>query len=1208
MLNKNSKTISSDWRTRVADEIEALNEIYLDTFKLVVPNKSIQIKIIPNSLKIFQNSNPKCLIKLSIEYNENYPKIIPNITLIKTYNFTKKEITDINKKIYEIAKECSENNMEMVHEICTLVQEIVNKKAQQNEPLNLSFTSIDNLSETEEQYLTKQPSKHIEQNAFENVRNAMLEDKRDYNINPNQNNESNFDNSVELNINSNNNSLIFQNEEGNNQKSFPGITNNYNMVYSRFKSDFTVISKLGQGGGGAVFKVQNHWDKMFYAIKRIKIFLPKKGDLNTILNTVRSEGYVLSRMQNPYIVRYYQTWVEDYQEEDYADEKDNESEYELLDEGDDENNKNKIDDSNRKLSYETKTISKLENKEKLVTRNSNSFQQDNNGGFHINIWDMDEEEDNKENAQCDEDEIVFEEYDTKEENKNNQETTDKKENELPKENKKARLKTLYIQMEYCEGKTLREAIDNKILTNDQKWKLITQLLEAVRFIHSKKLIHRDIKPGNIFLDANFNVKLGDFGLAKITKAKTQLDDLVTTSAKKEIMNINDNDLMTFAIGTKYYCSPEQEKSKNYNYKSDMFSLGIIIFEMFYYFGSLMERDIVLRGIKDDQKYPENMDKVCDANVVQIVKMLTNHNPNLRPKTEDLLNSNLIPIILNEQTVVDNFIKIIDENASYSQKFLEILIHKSLSSSIRGDVKNTNNENYYNSYDSLQRNLLMNNAISYNTNGNFIFYINEQLQNTIKKIMHESNAFYTRFSECELYNHNEYVLYDEETKKISKVYIKNNLTSNDSILDNLMLTKANNVIIRTKNIFSQLTKLLSDLFHNSSNQKTLSTFLPIKFYTDSIYTEFPMYFKKQNITTEFLDLTLVSIWNDINQCENILCDFDEAYIVDCLIIIFKVLEKCGLNITNNILIRINSSKILDIIYTRMFGRGGENVKETKIETFSKISKILSGRTNIISLKDFKKFYYKNTTNFNIPITKDKLEDLLSWMSINGEIETIKKRFEKKDLYPEIEKISNVFNKEQLWKGKYYPYQYMNQIKIDFSYIPNDLVYYSGIFIQFCLLDNRTKIPIIECGRIDNYLSSETEGNIYHGFGVSFLMDNLFKIEQKKIKEMEESLNFSYKFDILVISETEEFFEKKIKYFYEIFKKEKISFEIIFREQTSSNFEDFFNIYRMKCLIVVKKHKDNFLFEAKTREVSKLFEDTIDIKEILQIMNLSCKKKR
>ena len=158
----------------------------------------------------------------------------------------------------------------MVHEICTLVQEIVNKKAQQNEPLNLSFTtSIDNLSETEDQYLTKQPSKHIEQNAFENVRNAMLEDKRDYNINPNQNNESNSDNSVELNINSNNNSLIFQNEEGNNQKSFPGITNNYNMVYSRFKSDFTVISKLGQGGGGAVFKVQNHWDKMFYAIKRI---------------------------------------------------------------------------------------------------------------------------------------------------------------------------------------------------------------------------------------------------------------------------------------------------------------------------------------------------------------------------------------------------------------------------------------------------------------------------------------------------------------------------------------------------------------------------------------------------------------------------------------------------------------------------------------------------------------------------------------------------------------------------------------------------------------------------------------------------------------------------------------------------------------------------------------------------------------------------
>ena len=54
MSSKNSRSISSNWLTRVSDEIEALNEIYLDTFKLITPNQTIQIKIIPNSLKVFQ--------------------------------------------------------------------------------------------------------------------------------------------------------------------------------------------------------------------------------------------------------------------------------------------------------------------------------------------------------------------------------------------------------------------------------------------------------------------------------------------------------------------------------------------------------------------------------------------------------------------------------------------------------------------------------------------------------------------------------------------------------------------------------------------------------------------------------------------------------------------------------------------------------------------------------------------------------------------------------------------------------------------------------------------------------------------------------------------------------------------------------------------------------------------------------------------------
>ena len=95
---------------------------------------------------------------------------------------------------------------------------------------------------------------------------------------------------------------------------------------------------------------------------------------------------------------------------------------------------------------------------------------------------------------------------------------------------------------------------------------------------------------------------------------------------------------------------------------------------------------------------------------------------------------------------------------------------------------------------------------------------------------------------------------------------------------------------------------------------------------------------------------------------------------------------------------------------------------------------------------------------------------------------------------------------------------------------------------------------------------------------------------------------------MISLTEDFFDKKIKYLYEIFKKENINYDIIFRVQSNTKFEDYFKLYRMKCLMIVTNNKEEFYFEAKTRDVSKKYIDTIDIKEILQIMNLSTKKKR
>jgi hypothetical protein len=87
---------------------------------------------------------------------------------------------------------------------------------------------------------------------------------------------------------------------------------------SRFFNDFTVIKKLGKGGEGTVFEVKNNFDMQHYAIKRIILRLKQKEDINEINN----ELYILSRHKSPYLVRYYQAWIEDFNKEAYNDDSD----------------------------------------------------------------------------------------------------------------------------------------------------------------------------------------------------------------------------------------------------------------------------------------------------------------------------------------------------------------------------------------------------------------------------------------------------------------------------------------------------------------------------------------------------------------------------------------------------------------------------------------------------------------------------------------------------------------------------------------------------------------------------------------------------------------------------------------------------------------------------------------------------------------------
>ena len=183
---------------------------------------------------------------------------------------------------------------------------------------------------------------------------------------------------------------------------------------------------------------------------------------------------------------------------------------------------------------------------------------------------------------------------------------------------------IFIITEYCEGGDLETFLsiarkNGVMIPEESIWKIFMQVTLALHEIHAKKdekIIHRDVKPANIFLDSENNVKLGDFGLAK----------RISNEANFEMTKLNDA----------YYLSPEQLQNEVFTEKTDIWSLGCLLYQLTTLnvpFQGSNQLQVAMK-IKTGQLEP--ISSLYSKELTRVIKWCLFQDPADRPTAEELI--------------------------------------------------------------------------------------------------------------------------------------------------------------------------------------------------------------------------------------------------------------------------------------------------------------------------------------------------------------------------------------------------------------------------------------------------------------------------------------------------------------------------------------------------------------------------------------------
>lgn len=189
----------------------------------------------------------------------------------------------------------------------------------------------------------------------------------------------------------------------------------------------------------------------------------------------------------------------------------------------------------------------------------------------------------------------------------------------------------FIVMELLTGKSLRYYVRAYRPTPEKILLLTAELCDALYHAHSRGIIHRDLKPDNIFVNHLGHIKVLDFGLAKISFAA----DLTALTKSGT------------ALGTCTYMSPEQAQGKEADLRSDLYAVGVILYEIFCGITPFSAEDaaaILRMQVYDKAQRPTLVDPHLPIEIEQIIMWLMNKNPKYRPNSALVLKEKLIQVV------------------------------------------------------------------------------------------------------------------------------------------------------------------------------------------------------------------------------------------------------------------------------------------------------------------------------------------------------------------------------------------------------------------------------------------------------------------------------------------------------------------------------------------------------------------------------------